>query len=76
MINEDDYEMPVGFSFKLTENPIALNYFYTLDLYTKLKIKDYIQDNNSELEAMHKTNYAIENLNQGNINFLNDTYKH
>lgn len=69
-MDNSKYEMPVGFSLSLGVNQKALNYFSTLDLDTKLKIKDYIQNSSSGDEALEKTNIAINSLSNNNVNFL------
>lgn len=70
MSDDNKYEMPVGFSLSLSSNPIALDYFSTLDIETKLNIKHYIQDNNNEYDALRRTNQVISCLNNNNIDFL------
>ena len=69
-MNESKYEMPIGFSLSLGVNQKALDYFSTLDLDTKLKIKEYIQNSSTSDEALEKTNIAINSLNNNNISFL------
>lgn len=70
MKDESKYEMPIGFSLSLGVNQEALNYFSTLDLDTKLKIKNYIQNNASSEEALGKTQVAIDSLSHNHTNFL------
>ena len=69
-MDDSKFEMPVGFSLSLGVNQKALDYFSTLDLDTKLKIKDYIQDSSNGNEALEKTNSVINSLNNNNLNFL------
>lgn len=69
-MDDSKYEMPIGFSLKLGTNQTALNYFSTLDLDTKLKIKNYIQDNSSDKNSLRKTNDVISSLSECNLDFL------
>lgn len=69
-MDESKYEMPIGFSLSLSVNQKALDYFSTLDLNTKLKIKDYIQNSSNGDEVLERTNIAINSLSNNNVNFL------
>lgn len=73
MSDDSKFEMPVGFSLSLSTNPNALDYFATLDLDTKLNIKNYIQNGNNSYDALNRTNNVIFCLNNQNTNFLKNT---
>lgn len=70
MSDDSKYEMPVGFSLSLTANPNALDFFATLDLNTKLNIKDYIRNGSSSYDVVRRTNQVISCLNNNDTSFL------
>lgn len=70
MNDDSKYEMPVGLSLSLSVNPNALDYFSTLDIDTKLNIKNYLQSSSDGTEALKKNNEVIQCLNNYNTNFL------
>lgn len=69
-MNNNKFEMPIGFSLSLGMNNGALKYYSTLDNTIKLKIKDYLKNASTGDEALERNNIVINSLNNNNINFL------
>lgn len=71
-MNNNYFEMPIGFSLSIGTNQEALKYFGNLDIDMKNKIKSYIQNCTDENDAKYRINNAIDCMSKGNISFLNN----
>ncbi|MDD3303368.1 MAG: hypothetical protein PHP54_00410 [Clostridia bacterium] len=71
-MENNELEMPVGFSLSIGMNQKALSYFANLDSNTKNMIKSYIQNNTKNDDAKFRINTAVEDMANQNLNFLNN----
>lgn len=70
-MNNNNFEMPIGFTFLLSINQNALKYFSNLNINTKEQIKTYIQNSINSDDAKYRINNAINCMNNNTIEFLN-----
>ncbi len=63
-------ELPIGFAMKLSANSQAMQYYASLNKQQQHSIVEYIQNNQSELEAREKINNAIRGLENNSIDFI------
>ena len=64
-------DIPLGFGIALLDNAAARNFFENLSDEQKTKVIDHIHDNNATgYDAKRKIEKTIENLENGNINFI------
>ncbi len=73
MENKPDFykELPIGLAISLGMNEFAMDFYSKLDTNTRNKIKTYIQNCNSGMEAKEKINTTIQNLEKNSLDFLN-----
>ena len=63
-------EMPIGFAMSLGMNEYAMDFYANLDENSRERIKKYIQNCSSGVEAKQKIHTAVQNLEKHNLNFL------